>query len=182
MPLNFITGAAGSGKSAVTYEIAARGFSIYDTDDPKHTGIAGWHNLETGEYVAGFNELEVTENLTDTHIWRLSNDALDKFQSRSESELIYLCGRLRDPQSVLTASQHIVFLTVSGETIIERLTQRSKMPEEVEWGREPWQIERSVIINQQIEKEYRSLGAIMIDADRPLVEVVDDIIVATTQI
>ena len=182
MSLNFITGAPGSGKTAVTNEIAARGFNIYDTDDPNHTGMAGWHNIATGEYVAGFNELKVTDDLLATHIWRLSSLAFDAFRLRSKTELIYLCGRLREPQSVLTASQHIVFLTVSGQTINERLTKRAKIPGEVEWGREPGQIERSIAVNQQIEKEYRSLGAIMIDTERPLVEVANDILAATTQI
>ena len=182
MPLNFITGAPGSGKTAVTNEIAARGFAIYDTDDPNHTGMAGWHNLATGDYVAGFNELEVTEDLLATHIWRLTSDALDEFQLRSNAELIYLCGRLRDAQAVLSVSQHIVFLTVSGKTIEDRLGKRAKIPGEVEWGREPWQVERSILVNQQIEDEYRKIGAIMIDANQPIVNVVDCIIDTTAHI
>ena len=76
MPLTFITGAPGSGKTAVSNEIASRGYSIYDTDDPNHTGIAGWHDLATGAYVAGFNELEVTEDLLSTHMWKLTDAAL----------------------------------------------------------------------------------------------------------
>lgn len=180
MSMNFITGAPGSGKTAVANEIAVRGFNIYDTDDPNHTGMAGWHNLTTGEYVAGFNELEVTEDLLGTHIWRLTSDALDEFRFRSETELIYLCGRLRDAQSVLKASQGIIFLTVSSQTIEDRLAKRAKIPGEVDWGREPWQVERSVVVNQQIEEEYRKLGAVMINANLPLNEVVDRIIDATT--
>jgi len=179
MSLNFITGAPGSGKTAVTNEISARGFTIYDTDDPNRTGMAGWHDLATDEYVAGFNELEVTEDLLTTHIWRLTNSALDEFKARSMTELVFLCGRLRDAQSVLRVSQHVVFLTVSSQTIEDRLAKRANIPGEVEWGREPWQVERSIAVNRQIEEEYRKLGAIMIDANQPLVEVVDRIIEAT---
>jgi broad-specificity NMP kinase len=182
MSLIFITGAPGSGKTAATAEIAGRGFTIYDTDDPNHTGMAGWHNLATGKYVAGFNEVEVTEDLLATHVWGLTSNVLDELQLRSETELIYLCGRLRDAQSVLTASQAVLFLTVSGQTIEDRLKKRAKTPGEVEWGREPWQVERSIAVNQQIEEEYRKIGAVMIDANLPLVEVVDCIINATAQI
>lgn len=74
-----------------------------------------------------------------------------------------------------------MFLTVSGATIEERLVARAKITGEVEWGRKPWQIDRSIAVNQQLEEEYRKIGAIMIDANRPLLEVVDDII-ATTRV
>ena len=181
MSLNFITGAPGAGKTAVTDEISRRGYKIYDTDDPEHTGIAGWHNLQTGEYVAGFNELEVTEDLLATHIWRLTPEALGDFRSQSNSELIYLCGRLRDAKPLIEVSRHLVFLTVSAETIERRLTQRAKIPGEVEWGRESWQVDRSISVNKELEAEYRALGAIMIDAERPLMAVVDEVITATTQ-
>lgn len=182
MSLNFITGAPGSGKTAVTNEIAARGFNIYDTDDPNHTGIAGWHNLETGEYVAGFNELELSEELLTTHIWKLTDEALDEFQMRSKTALIYLCGRLRDAQSVVSISRHTLFLTVADQTIEKRLAKRAQIPDEVAWGREPWQVERSIAVNRQIEEEYRKIGAIMIDANQPLADVVDRIIDATAEI
>lgn len=179
MPLNFITGAPGSGKTAVTNEITSRGYQIYDTDDPTHTGIAGWYDLATGEYVAGFNEREVTPALLDTHIWKLSDAAFENFKNKSELELIYLCGRLRDPGPIIEATRHIVFLAVEEGTIADRLEKRGKIPGEVNWGREPWQVKRSIVINRELEAQYRSLGAIMINADRPLPEVVDNIISET---
>lgn len=181
MALNFITGAPGSGKTAVTKEIAARGLTVYDIDDPERTGMAGWHNLATGEYTAGFNELEVTEALLTTHAWRLTQDALQELQSRSEKELIYLCGRLRDAKPVIDISKYLAFLTVSGETIRQRLKQRAATPGEVTWGKEEWQIERSVAINSRTEEEYRNLGAIMINAEQPIEVVVNHIIDATAQ-
>jgi hypothetical protein len=179
MSLSFITGAPGAGKTAVTNEIAGRGYTIYDTDDPNHTGIAGWHNLQTGEYVAGFNELAVTEELLATHIWRPTPSALKDFSSRAQSESIYLCGRLRDAKPVIEASRHLLFLTVSAATIEQRLAQRASIPGEVDWGREPWQVERSVFVNRELEAEYRALRAVMINADQPLVAVVDEIVSAT---
>lgn len=179
MPLNFITGAPGSGKTSVTNEITARGLTIYDVDDPNQTGLAGWHNLATGEYVAGFNELELTEDLLATHVWRLTQQAVEDLRLRSERETIYLCGRLRDPKPVIDISESLLFLMVSGETIRRRLEARAQIPGEVEWGKKAWQIEHSVLVNPQIEEEYRKLGAIMIDAERPIVEVVDTIIDAT---
>ena len=105
MSLSFITGAPGPGKTAVTNEIAARGYAIYDTDGPNRTGMAGWHNLATGKYIAGFDELEVTENLLATHVWRLTDEGLKGFRLRAENELLYLSGRLRDAKSVIEASR-----------------------------------------------------------------------------
>lgn len=180
MSLSFITGAPGSGKTAVSHELAARGYRVYDTDDPNHMGIAGWHNLASGKYVAGFNELEVTEELLSTHIWKLTDVAIERFKNESKSEQMYLCGRLRDSQPVIAASRHIVFLAVGGATIARRLENRAKIPGEVDWGREPWQIERSIVVNQELEAEYRSMGAAIINADRPLAEVVEDVLTTTS--
>lgn len=176
MSLTFVTGAPGSGKTAVTNEIAARGFAIYDTDDPNHTGMAGWHNLATGEYVAGFNEIAVTEDLLATHIWRLTDVSIEDFGLRATKERLFLCGRLRDASPVIAISSSVDFLMVSAATIRQRLEERAQIPGEVEWGREEWQIERSVAVNQEIEDEYRRLGAVMIDAERPVPVVADQII------
>lgn len=180
MALDFITGAPGSGKTTVTREMLGRGFNVFDTDDPQKTGIAGWYNIQTGEYYAGFNEVPVTEDLTATHLWRLSDEAQENFRARSEYESIYLCGRLKDAKSVIEMSRGIFFLTVPGAVIKQRLTDRAKISGEVQWGHETWQVERSVVVNRELEEEYRKLGAVMIDATQPVARVVDDIIDATT--
>jgi AAA domain len=176
MAINFITGAPGSGKTAVTTEMLGRGYNVYDTDDPNITGMAGWHNLQTDEYIAGFNELPLTEDLLRTHVWRLTDRALSDFERRGAKELIYLCGRLREPESVIAISQKIVFLTVSAETLADRLRQRAATPGEVEWGREEWQIDRSIWVNEEIESQYRQMGAFMLDAEQPVRKVVDEVV------
>ena len=48
MSLIFITGVAGSGKSAVCKELVARGFEAYDTDND---GMTAWVIKETDEKV-----------------------------------------------------------------------------------------------------------------------------------
>lgn len=180
MSLYFITGAPGAGKSAVTTGMEAKGYAIYDTDDPERTGMAGWHSLETGEYVAGYNEVEVTERLLKTHLWKLTDAALEGFVERAESESIYLCGRLRDARPVIEVADRILFLRLPDAVVDERLIRRSQIPGEVEWGGEPWQREKSMQVNRQIEEEYRALGAVMINADQPRELVVAAVIEATT--
>lgn len=181
MSLSFITGAPGSGKTKLTGELLNRGCAAFDTDDPKRTGIAGWHNLETGKYVAGFNEIDVTEDLLKTHIWRLTDAALDRLTAEAEYKQTYLCGRLRDAEELIKRSDFILFLVLSGETIKNRLVERSKIPGEVDWGSEQWQIDRSIKVNQEIEADYRRLGAVMIDAERPISLVADQVIKVTTK-
>ena len=179
MALHFITGAAGAGKTTVSTELSLRGYEIHDTDDPHHTGIAGWHERSTGLYIAGFNELEMTEDNLNTYIWALTPAALANFSERAKTDTIYLSGRLREADNVLAACKNIAFLTLSGEVIRERLTKRAQIPGEVTWGREEWQIARSIEANIRVEQEYRDLGAVMIDADRPIQLVADDILAAT---
>lgn len=180
MALNFVTAAPGGGKTAVSNELTARGFSVYDTDDPNRTGIAGWHNIASGEYAYGFNEMELTTKNLDSHVWRLTTKCLSEFVTRSQTELIYLCGRLREPDEVIAVSNNLLFLCNTEENIRSRLAKRALIPGEVTWGQEQWQIERSVVVNKEIEEEYRALGAIMIDGNQPIVKVADDILEATT--
>lgn len=181
MAVNFITGAPGAGKTTLTDEMVMRGYTAYDTDDPGRTGMAGWHDLRTKEYVAGFNEIPLTDELFQTHVWRLTDSAIEDFRIRGRNELIYLSGRLKSPESVISICKHIVFLTVSGNVIDARLTARSLMPGVVEWGSERSQIDRSIVINEEITEEYRALGAIMINAERPIAEIANDIIAATRE-
>jgi len=181
MSLSFITGAAGSGKTSVARELAARGYEVHDTDDPDHTGIAGWHLRETNEYVAGFNELPVTEELLETHIWRLTDAGLAGFREKANDQPVYLCGRLREAEAVISASDYLIYLTVGSQTIKDRLAKRAQIPGEVEWGRESWQIEKSVAVNHELEAEYRALGAIMINAEQSVGAIADEISRLTTE-
>lgn len=180
MAITFITGAPGAGKTTIANELLNRGFNVYDTDDPERTGIAGWHDLATGSYIAGFNELEVTEELLQTTTWRLTDRALTDFRNRAINERIYLSGRLRDATPIIAVSKFLVFLVTQPEAIEQRLTLRSQLPNQVEWGRETWQIKRSIDVNREIEDEYRMLGAIMISTNREPKLIVDDIISQTS--
>src|SRR5437899_9781387 len=48
MPLIYITGVSGSGKSAVRVELVKRGYKAFDTDEDR---IAAFYNNETGGIV-----------------------------------------------------------------------------------------------------------------------------------
>jgi len=49
MPLVYVTGLSGTGKSAVCRELKRRGYEAHDTDEE---GNAVWVNRETGEVTA----------------------------------------------------------------------------------------------------------------------------------
>lgn len=177
MALVYVSGVPTSGKTAIVNELGVRGYEAHDTDDPNHSGIAGWHNLETGEYVAGFNELVLTPDVLETHIWRLTDGTLMRFRSEAYERLIHLCGALREPEDIIAASDHIIWLATNEETIRERF----KLSREVEWGQEEWQVQRTIERNQLLEREYRQIGAVIVDATQPLNQVVDSIIAVTAE-
>lgn len=175
MSLVFVTGAPTSGKTALAEVLVERGYLAHDTDDPGHTGISGWHSLETGEFVAGFNELEVTEELMSTHEWRLADGVLDTLQAQAQTETVYLCGSLRDEEPLINASQYVIWLVTDEKTIRERF----QLPREVTWGKEEWQVARTIVRNREKEEQFRLLGAIMIDSRQPLDKVADQVIQET---
>lgn len=176
MSLTFITGAPTAGKTAVAEQLSARGLEVHETDDPGHTGIAGWHRRDSGAYVAGYNELDISdpETLT-THVWRLTEGTVDRFRAQAHDRKIYLCGVLREPEELVAVADHVIFLATDEETIRYRFT----LPRDVEWGSQPWQIETTIERNTELEEQFRGFGATIINATRPLDAVVDDILAIT---
>lgn len=179
MSLVFVTGSPTSGKSAVASRLSERGFEAYDTDDEKRTGISGWYNLATGERVGGFNEMPegAGPEWLDEHIWQLSPEALDRFATDAQEKMIYLCGFFRQPEVVIKASKYVIWLATDEATIKNRF----KLPRNVDWGKEEWQVQRTVDRNNELEAAYRHIGAIIIDSRQPLDHVVDEVISSTTE-
>lgn len=137
MALIYVAGAPGAGKSELARELSARGHEAHDTDDPERTGMSGWHDKASGKYVAGFNEVPLTPDFMEGHRWQLTEAALRDFKERSRDKWIFLCGSLREPESVLAISTHVAFLMVNEETIRQRLAERALKPGVVDWGVSP---------------------------------------------
>lgn len=171
MSLYLITGSAGAGKSTIQQELVRKGFLAFDTDDPEKTGLSALHEKATSKEVARYNEFNWGhEGISfETHVWGLTNLGFARVVDESTARDVFLVGRLREPmQELEDALSKTFFLELPNAIVAERLRSRAAQarnnPDVVMWGMEESQIDFTVAQNQTLADQYRSLGAVMIDA------------------
>jgi broad-specificity NMP kinase len=113
----FITGSSGVGKTAVTNELARRGFAAFDADT-----VPGLSRLEisaTGEPVewptSGFIDWK-------TYSWNIQAPALDELLAQHES--IFLSGVCGNQDKFYDKFDALVVLTLTPEEHLKRMRSR----------------------------------------------------------
>lgn len=174
MPLILITGISTSGKSSIAKELVKRGYIAYDTE---HNGISAWYDKQTGEKVSEFGEMpERTAEWLNRHEWRISMEWVIKKAEEAKNSLIFLCGGGANEKEVQALCQYVVWLNTDEATIQERVAR----PRDHDYGTNSHELTAILEENRKKEADYRGSGAIMIDATKPLDEVVDTILAKTT--
>lgn len=173
MSLIFITGIAGSGKTAISKELAARGYEAYDTDKD---GITGWFNKVSGERVQSpkADWSHRTAEWYSQHDWDTSLDAVKKLANQAKTKPIYLCGTSSNRQAVMKLCSLVIGLQVNEDVLRYRIATR-KNP----FGKQPHELENILGWHRASEDADRQAGAIMVDANRPMAAVVDEILKLT---
>lgn len=170
MPLIQVAGISTSGKSTIARELVARGFKAYDTEQDDRSA---WFNLETGKRVAGFGEAEArTPEWLAQHRWFMDIDWVKGMSAKAQDKLIFLCGGSGNKEAVRELCDRVIWLVVDEATIRQRVT----IPREHDFGTRPHELEAAIQKNTQDEEDYRQYGAILIDARKPINDVVDDVI------
>jgi len=170
MPLIFITGISTSGKSTIAKELQNRGYEAYDTE---HGGISAWFNRRTGERTAEFGEMpERTPEWLSQHHWLIDKEWVAKIADKAKDMPIFLCGGAANEPEVREMCQKIIWLKTNEATIRQRVNN----PRDHDYGTKPHELRRAIEGNKQKQAEYEAYGAIMIDATRPIDQVVEDVI------
>jgi dephospho-CoA kinase len=167
MPLIYITGIAGSGKSAVQKELKRLGYDSYDVDEP---GIGAAHDGQ-GKVVQVPDAVDRSPDWFDTHSWRMVDGAMDKLRKRAETGLVFLCGATTIHENTGVFDQTIC-LDVDEATLRERLAKR----EDNDFGQSEHELRRILDFHKTATERHRSQGAIIINATQPLDKVVEDIL------
>jgi hypothetical protein len=171
MTLLYVTGLAATGKSAVLGELRARGYRAYGVDEDEY---ADWINQETGEpeSMPALADLDF-KIWYQTHYWVLSVPRIAEL-SRQADEFdgpAFLCGTADGDGRVWHLFSKVIALVADLATLERRIAVRDNL-----FGKEPEQFADIVRWHDGFERTYRGFGAEIVDATRPLDQVVDHIL------
>jgi shikimate kinase len=173
--LIFITGVAGSGKSAIRKELSARGYEAYDTDKD---GLSEWFNKDTGKSVYSPRE-EWGSRSAEWYAKHELNTSLDRIRelaTQAKTKVIFLCGSTSNRREVMKLCSLVVGLDISEEVLRQRIAARKNL-----FGKQQHELDKILEWRKKVTADIRRAGAIIIDANRPLEEVVDDVVKVATE-
>ena len=172
MPLIYITGPPGTGKSTVCAELKRRGYTAYDTDKDS---IAFFYNNTTGEAVTEHvPSVDRTPTWREQHSFKAKRETIERLRKEAEQKTVFLCGVTSNDADELWDIFDTVFaLVITDEHILrERILNRT----EDGYGKNPHEFAALLKWQKTAADDYTKLGAILIDASKPLSDVVDDIL------
>jgi broad-specificity NMP kinase len=151
-----IEGVSGTGKTSVCDELQRRGYQAIHGDRE----LAYQGDPETGIPTEGL--------LHEHHIWDI--DKVKALVANKDHELTFFCGGSRNFSKFIDLFDGVFVLEVDSNT----LNQRLKLRPEDEWGSKP--AERELALRLLQTKEDLPKNGIIINSNKPLAEVVDEII------
>jgi gluconate kinase len=151
-----VEGVSGTGKTSVCQELRRRGYHAINGDRE----LAYQGDPATGEP-------------TDTashhhHIWDV--DRVRALAADDQQPVTFFCGGSRNWSKFVDLFDEVFVLDIDLDTLHQRLDQR---PQD-EWGSKP--SERELIVRLHRSKEDVPVAGVVIDATRPLPDVVDEIL------
>jgi shikimate kinase len=146
---------SGTGKSSVCDELQRRGYRAINGDRE----LAYQGDAETGKRTEAYGH--------EYHIWDV--DKVREIAAKKEDELLFFCGGFRNFDKVIDLFDKVFVLDLDTETLKQRLDSRTAD----DWGGN--KKERELILRLHATKQDIPDGMI-IDAARPLNEVVDAIV------
>ncbi|WP_439661176.1 AAA family ATPase [Lentzea sp. HUAS TT2] len=163
MPLVWVTGVSGSGKSTVCALLRTRGQQAIDAD---WEGYNHWVDRASGEVVVDPPD-PVPAGWLDRYGWQISRERVVALTAEALDRDVFLFGGVENEEEVRDLFDAVVCLVIDDETLRERLAGRTTNS----FGKHPEELAASLWHNARIEARYRGLGAVIVDGTSPLEEV-----------
>ena len=166
----YITGVSGSGKSAIAKELEKRGIFAFSIDEVE--GLCNWVDRETQQidnnYIPSLDWLNA-------HDWICNVERLKQLLD-SEKELVIVTGISTNQDEYLNLFDKILLLQGSEKTFMDRMEKRHNNPGENSFGKHSVEREYAGAIHKDFEKKFINMGAILINAENPIEDVIEDIL------
>lgn len=119
MPLYFVTGISGSGKSTVCEYLKLPDYEAYATDED---GLASWFDNVTGEeYVQRTTSAERTPEFGQRYSWKMPRTRAAQLAADAVDRSIFLCGAVANEIEVWDLFAAVIALDIDTETLHKRL-------------------------------------------------------------
>ncbi len=153
---------SGTGKTSIAAALVAAGVNAVDID-----GLSHWEDKLTGERVDW--EPGGSDEWYETHAWVCDIDQLKIMLAETENAVA--AGHASNQEAYLPLFDKVFILSCSPETIRSRIEQRTNN----DFGKHPSDMKRVLEWHGNFVPEMAEMGAIVLDAERPLKEIVEDI-------
>jgi broad-specificity NMP kinase len=173
MPLVWVTGSSGVGKSTVCALLKSRGELAVDAD---WEGYSHWIDRTSGRSVTNPPDL-VPAGWLGRFGWKIDRAEVESLSKRMHDKTAFLCGSAENEAIVRDLFDHMICLVADNETIRDRLETRTTNA----FGKHPEELAAALGWNDDAEARYRRLGATIIDTKRSPPEVVDAILSAAAK-
>jgi hypothetical protein len=173
MPLVYVTGISGAGKSAVLQELRRRGHVAFGVDED---GYGRWLDRRTGQPKTYPVESETRDphEWYAEHEWVLDVEKIAELKKRVDRDagLVFLCGVAAGDADAWRYFDVVCALVIDEATIRARIDLR----DEAWFGKLPHELDQILAWNIGYADTYRGFGAVIVDATQPLPVVVDAVI------
>jgi hypothetical protein len=173
MPLVWVTGNSGVGKSTVCALLKSRGELALDAD---WEGYSHWVDRTSGQVVSNPPD-PVPAGWLAHFGWKINRAEVETLSRRTHDKTAFLCGSAENEEVVRDLFDHMICLVADNETIRDRLGTRTTNA----FGRHPEELVAALGWNDDAEVRYRLLGATIIDGTLPPPEVVEAILSAVAK-
>ncbi|WP_192582264.1 AAA family ATPase [Streptomyces triticiradicis] len=170
MPLVWVTGNSGVGKSTVCDLLKDRGESAVDAD---WEGYNHWVERTSGQVVVDPPD-PVPAGWLDRFAWRINRTRVEALAAGSHEKATFLFGTVENEVDVWDLFDSVVCIVVDDRTLRDRLLTRTTNS----FGKHPEELAAALGCNEGMESTYRHFGATILDGTRPAAEVADAVLAA----
>lgn len=163
----FITGVSGAGKSTVAEKLAEKGVFSIDADSVK--GLTHWIDKNTKE------KSEWHPGMTKGWYWKNEyicyKEKLIGLINSSPKDIVVVAGLFNNRLELRDLFDKVFLLQCKEETFLKRITERGNH----NFGKHILEKENILSWYKNFEREVLEEGAVPINTDKPLTDVVDEI-------
>lgn len=165
MTAYLITGSPGAGKTSLMHELARRGYAAYSTDEVP--GLTAHYDAATGKKLDFHPPAPVDYT---KYAWNWDIDMLKKLLASSDQ--VFVGGITSNTLDNLDLFDKVFVPHPSLTELERRITTRTNN----DFGKHPDELAMILKDHEGSDNFWRNKGAIIINADKPIEQIADDIL------